>query len=51
MIHPTAIVHPNARIDRGVEIGPYCIVGEHVSVGTGTVLQAHVVINGLTEIG
>ncbi len=51
MIHPTAIVHPNARIDRGVEIGPYCIVGEHVSVGTGTVLQAHVVVNGWTEIG
>ncbi len=51
MIHPTAIVHPNAKIARGVEIGPYCVVGEHVSIGTGTVLQAHVVVNGWTEIG
>ena len=51
MIHPTAIVHPNAKIDRGVEIGPYCIVGENVSVGRGTVLQAHVVVNGWTSIG
>ena len=51
MIHSTAIVHPNAKIARGVEIGPFCIVGENVSIGTGTVLQAHVVVNGWTEIG
>jgi len=51
MIHPTAIVHPNANIARGAEIGPYCILGENVSIGTGTVLQAHVVVNGWTEIG
>lgn len=51
MIHQTAIVHPSARIARGVDIGPYCIVGENVSIGAGTVLQAHVVVNGWTEIG
>jgi UDP-N-acetylglucosamine acyltransferase len=51
VIHPTAIVHPSAEIGRHAEIGPFCIVGEHVSVGARTVLQAHVVINGWTEIG
>ena len=51
MIHPTAIVHPNANIARGVDIGPYCLVGEHVSIGKGTMLQGHVVINGWTSIG
>lgn len=51
MIHPTAIVHPAAQIARGCEIGPYSIVGEHVKIGKGTVLQAHVVVNGWTEIG
>ncbi|HEV2261698.1 MAG TPA: acyl-ACP--UDP-N-acetylglucosamine O-acyltransferase [Candidatus Rubrimentiphilum sp.] len=51
MIHPTAIVHPNANIDRGVEIGPYCIVGENVAIGRGTILQSHVVVNGWTTIG
>ena len=51
MIHPTAIVHPNAKIDRGVEIGPFCVIGEHVQIGRGTVLQAHIVINGWTTIG
>ena len=36
---------------RGVDIGPYCLVGENVSIGKGTVLQAHVVVNGWTTIG
>ena len=51
MIHPSAIVHPSANIAKGVEIGPYCIVGEHVAIGTGSKLLAHVVINGRTTIG
>jgi UDP-N-acetylglucosamine acyltransferase len=51
MIHATAIVHPNADVARGVEIGPYCIVGDKVKIGKGTRLQSHVVINGWTEIG
>jgi UDP-N-acetylglucosamine acyltransferase len=51
MIHPTAIVHPNANIARGVDIGPYCLVGENVTIGKGTLLQAHVVVNGWTTIG
>jgi UDP-N-acetylglucosamine acyltransferase len=51
LIHPTAIVHPSANIARGVDIGPYCLVGENVSIGKGTVLQAHVVINGWTSLG
>jgi len=51
MIHATAVVHPNANIARDAEIGPYCIVGENVKVGARTVLQAHVVVNGWTEIG
>ncbi|MGA7354452.1 MAG: acyl-ACP--UDP-N-acetylglucosamine O-acyltransferase [Candidatus Cybelea sp.] len=51
MLHPTAIVHPGAEVGKNVEIGPYCVVGEHVSIGARTVLQAHVVVNGWTEIG
>ena len=35
VIHPSAIVHPAANIARGVEIGPYCVVGEHVTIGAG----------------
>ena len=51
MIHPTAIVHPEAKIDRSVKIGPYCIIGPRVQIGAGSELISHVVIEGFTEIG
>ena len=50
-IHPSAIIHPDARIDDGVVIGPFCVVGQHVKLGAGTVLQSHVVVDGHTTIG
>ena len=50
-IHPTAIVHPKARLSEAVEIGPYSVVGEHVKLGRGVQVAAHVVIDGQTEIG
>lgn len=51
MIHPTAIVHPRARIEEGVEIGPYAVIGEHVNIAAGTTVGPHAVIEGWTEIG
>ena len=50
-IHPTAIVHPGARLGRDVEIGAYSLVGEHVEIGDGTRIGPHVVIDGHTRIG
>jgi UDP-N-acetylglucosamine acyltransferase len=50
-IHPTAVVHPKARIADGVEIGPYTVVGEHVSIGADTRIASHVLIEGWTTIG
>ncbi|MDX1763416.1 MAG: acyl-ACP--UDP-N-acetylglucosamine O-acyltransferase [bacterium] len=50
-IHPTSIVHPGAKIADGVEIGPYCIIGEHVKIARGTRVKSHVTINDWTEIG
>ncbi|MFO0662686.1 MAG: acyl-ACP--UDP-N-acetylglucosamine O-acyltransferase [Polyangiaceae bacterium] len=51
MVHGTAIVHPRAKLGKGVEVGPYCLVGEHVTLGAGCKLMAHVVIDGHTYIG
>lgn len=51
IVHPTAIVHPKAFLDRGVQIGPYSIIGEHVRIGEGTVVGPHVVVEGRTTIG
>ena len=50
MIHPTAVVHPLARLGEGVTIGPFCRVGERVSLGDRCVLDSHVVIEGPTTI-
>lgn len=50
-IHPTAVVEKGAQLHASVEVGPYCIVGPHVSIGAGTKLMAHVVVAGHTTIG
>ena len=50
-IHPTAVIHPDAKIEDGVTIGPYCVIGQHVKLGAGTILQSHVVVDGHTTIG
>lgn len=50
-IHSTAIVHPKANLADDVEVGPFCVVGEHVTIGKGTRLLSHVTIEGWTEIG
>lgn len=51
MIHPTAIISPNARISEGVQIGAYSIVGDEVDIGPDTTIGPHVVIEGPTRIG
>lgn len=51
MRHPTAIIHPNAKLADDVQIGAYSIIGEHVEIDSGTTVGPHVVINGHTRIG
>ena len=50
-IHPTAIVHPAAKLGSGVTVGAYSTVGEHVEIGDNTTIGPHVVIEGRTRIG
>jgi UDP-N-acetylglucosamine acyltransferase len=50
-IHPTAIIHRNAKIADDVEIGAYTVIGEHVTIGRGTRISSHVLIEGWTTIG
>jgi UDP-N-acetylglucosamine acyltransferase len=51
MIHPTAIIHPQAQIGADCEIGPYCVIGENVVLGPRCRLHSHVVIGGHTRLG
>ncbi|MBV9488434.1 MAG: acyl-ACP--UDP-N-acetylglucosamine O-acyltransferase [Verrucomicrobia bacterium] len=50
-IHPTAIVHPDARVGKGVTIGPYCVIEGDVEIGEGCWLQHHVTLCGPTKVG
>ncbi len=50
-IHPTAVVHPTARVGANAHIGPYAVVAEDVEIGSGAVLLAHVVIYRGARIG
>lgn len=50
-VHPTAIVHPQAQLADGVEIGPFTQVGPHVIIGRNTEVGSSCVIDGRTSIG
>lgn len=50
-IHPLAVVDAGARLEEGVEIGPFCHVGADAEIGAGTRLLSHVVVAGRTRIG
>lgn len=43
-IHPTAVIHPKAQLDRDVEIGPYVVIGDDVQIGAGTSVGPHCII-------
>ena len=50
-IHPTAVVEDGARLGADVEIGPFCHVGPHATLGDGVRLISHVSLAGDTTVG
>jgi len=50
-VHPTALVHPGARLAPGVEVGAYSVIGEFVEIDVGSRIGPHVVVSGHTRIG
>jgi UDP-N-acetylglucosamine acyltransferase len=51
MIHPTAIIHPQAKLGANVRIGAYAVVDAHVELGADCVVGPHVYLTGVTRIG
>jgi UDP-N-acetylglucosamine acyltransferase len=51
VIHSQAIVDSSAKIADDVAIGPFSVIGADVEIGSGTVIESHVVIKGPTTIG
>jgi len=47
-IHPTAIVHPSAKIAGNVTIGPYAIIYAGAQIAEGTTIGPHAVIENAT---
>ncbi|HEY5345495.1 MAG TPA: acyl-ACP--UDP-N-acetylglucosamine O-acyltransferase [Verrucomicrobiae bacterium] len=51
MIHSTAIIHPQANVAQSCDVGPYCVIHEHVTLGENCKLHSHVVVDGHTKLG
>lgn len=51
MIHPTAIIHPQAQLDSTVSVGPYAVIDEDVVLGAQCVVGPYAHLTGHTIIG
>jgi UDP-N-acetylglucosamine acyltransferase len=51
MIHPTAVIHPKAKLDSTVSVGPHAVIDEGVEIGAHCVIGPHVYLTGVTTIG
>jgi UDP-N-acetylglucosamine acyltransferase len=51
MIHPTAIMHPQAKLDATVSVGPYAVIDAQVELGPHCVVGPHVYLTGLLMAG
>jgi UDP-3-O-[3-hydroxymyristoyl] glucosamine N-acyltransferase len=50
-VHPTAVVHPTAKVGKNAHLGPYVVIDEGVEIGDNAVLLSHVVIYRGAKIG
>jgi UDP-N-acetylglucosamine acyltransferase len=51
MIHPTALISPQAKLDSSVQVGPYAIIDAGVELGAGCIVGPHVYLTGLLTVG
>lgn len=50
-IHPTAVIHQNAKLAEDINIGPFTIINDDVEIGAGCEIGSHVLIDSGTIIG
>ena len=50
-MNTNSVIHPNARIGKNVEIGPFCYISEHVEIGDGCRIGPHTVIFDYVRLG
>lgn len=50
-IHPTAIIHPGAKLGEAVQVGPFSVIHDDVTIGDGCRIASHVVIDSGSRLG
>jgi UDP-3-O-[3-hydroxymyristoyl] glucosamine N-acyltransferase len=50
-VHPTAVVHPEARLGEGVQVGPHCVIEAQCQVGARTILYPGVYLGSGATLG
>ncbi|MDB6054328.1 MAG: UDP-3-O-acylglucosamine N-acyltransferase [Verrucomicrobiales bacterium] len=50
-IHPSAVIHPTAKVDATAHIGPFCAVEAGAQIGARVVLQSHISIGVDAVVG
>lgn len=50
-VHPSSVIAETVSLAENVEIGPFCSIEGHVSIGSGGVIKSHTSISGHTTIG
>jgi UDP-N-acetylglucosamine acyltransferase len=51
MLHPTAVIHPDAELGANVTVGPYAVIEGAARIGAGCAIQAHAVIGAHVVMG
>jgi len=51
MIHPTAVIHPQAKLGAGVRVAPHAVIDADVELGAECVVGPHAYLTGRTVIG
>jgi UDP-N-acetylglucosamine acyltransferase len=51
LIHPTAVIDPEANLADDVQVGPYAIIEGPVEIGPACVIEAHACLNGPLTMG
>ncbi|PWB66353.1 MAG: acyl-[acyl-carrier-protein]--UDP-N-acetylglucosamine O-acyltransferase [Deltaproteobacteria bacterium] len=51
MIHPSAIIDPEAQLGEGVDVGPFSVIGPKVTIGDRCSVSSHVQIASHVRMG
>jgi UDP-N-acetylglucosamine acyltransferase len=51
VIHPTAVIHPDAQLGEDVHVGPYAVIEGAARIGDRCTIQAHAIIGAEVEMG